>query len=121
MRYKGWNKSIGWVFGYYSYVNFIGKIYNEKYPDGVEVNPKSIRMFSTYIDKKGQKIFTGDILLCKKERYDKKNYGIVSFTEGSFVLNWIDPETKEPTNEYSSLRMLNMSNYTKIGTKKCGY
>ena len=83
----------GWAQGYYVCLEEIWKkrkthrIYNglaefdcgEFYADYYEVDPETVSQFAGLLDKNGNRIYEGDIIL-----YRENNIGVVDFADGAF-------------------------------------
>jgi hypothetical protein len=79
-----------WTFGFYQFIHGKHFIYDYDYsPFSFQVSQNSVSRFTGCFDKKRNKIFEKDIVKCGY------GVGVVIFSNGCFMVKWIDDNEAE--------------------------
>lgn len=99
--FRGKTKGGKWIYGSHFFdgeKHFIVRKRSECFYEEFEVDPKTVGEYTGIVDKKGIKIYEGDIILIKTWLNFTKGRAIVKFNSGSFVAggerlsNWTNIE-----------------------------
>lgn len=99
--FRGKNKEWKWIYGSHFFdgkKHFIVVKRSECFYGDFEINPKTTGEYTGVLDKKGIRIYEGDIILIRTWLNFIKGRAIVEFDNGSFVAggerlsNWVDVE-----------------------------
>jgi len=81
IKFRGYSKNLGWIYGYYYQENNIHYIVEPVYREHIQVDEKSINQFTGLKDKNNVELYTDDIIKENKNEIAsiQWHYGIGSY------------------------------------------